>query len=490
MFDMFSEKRKKSSHTPKADDTNQEKLYILHMDLCGPMRLESINGKKYILVIVDDYSRFTWVKFLRLKDEAPKTMIKCLNQIKVRLNDTVRNVRTVNGTEFVNQTLKDYYENVGISHQTSVAHTPRQNGVVKIRNCTLVEAARTMLIFSKALLYLWAEAVSTTCYTYNRSLIRLRYHKTPYELMHEKKLDLSFLHVFGSLCYPTNDNEDLGKLKLKADIGFFVGYAPFSSGPAPQLMTPGTLSSGLMPNPPSLTPYVPPIKLIGISCSNQSSLDQDAPSTSNPSTQEQEQSLIISQGGKESPKTPHFHDDPLHETLHEDSTSQGSSSNVRSSHTLLELLDLVMLIKLKWIYKVKKDELGGVLKNKARLVAKGYRQEEGIDFEESFTPVAIIEAIRIFIASATNKNMTIYQINIKTAFLNGELCEVLYVSQPKGFVDQDKALYGLKQALRVGYDMLSSFLLSQEFSKGVVDPTVFTRKAGSDILLYKFMSMI
>ncbi|GKE52583.1 retrovirus-related pol polyprotein from transposon TNT 1-94 [Tanacetum coccineum] len=118
-----------------------------------------------------------------------------------------------------------------------------------------------------------------------------------------------------------------------------------------------------------------------------------------------------------------------------------------------------MLIKLKWIYKVKKDELGGVLKNKARLVAKGYRQEEGIDFKESFTPVAIIEAIRIFIASATNKNMTIYQINIKTAFLNGELCEVLYVSQPKGFVDQDKpnhvyqlkkALYGLKRALRVG----------------------------------------
>ncbi|GKC81717.1 retrovirus-related pol polyprotein from transposon TNT 1-94, partial [Tanacetum coccineum] len=159
-------KSKKHSHKPKADDTNQEKLYLLHMDLCGPILVESINGKKYILVIVDDYSRVT-------------------------------NVRTDNGTEFVNQTLKDYYENVRIIHQTSVMRTPQQN-----------------------------EAVSTTCYTKNRSLIRLRYNKTPYELMHENKPDLSFLHVFGSLCYPTNDSEDLGKLKPKAGIGIFVGYAP------------------------------------------------------------------------------------------------------------------------------------------------------------------------------------------------------------------------------------------------------------------------
>ncbi|GKD85804.1 retrovirus-related pol polyprotein from transposon TNT 1-94 [Tanacetum coccineum] len=118
-------KSKNYSHKPKADDTNQEKLYLLHMDLCGPMRVESINGKKYILVIVDDYSRFTWVKFLRSKDEAPEVIIKCLKQIQVRLNATVKNVRTDNGTEFVNQTLKDYYEIFGISHQTSVARTPQ-----------------------------------------------------------------------------------------------------------------------------------------------------------------------------------------------------------------------------------------------------------------------------------------------------------------------------------------------------------------------------
>ncbi|GJS90110.1 retrovirus-related pol polyprotein from transposon TNT 1-94 [Tanacetum coccineum] len=141
---------------------------------------------------------------------------------------------------------------------------------------------------------------------------------------------------------------------------------------------------------------------------------------------------------------------------------------------------------------VKTDEFGGVLKNKARLVAQGFRQEEGIDFEESFAPVARIEAIRIFIANAAHKNMMIYQMDVKMAFLNGELKEEVYVSQPEGFVDQDnpshvyklkKALYGLKQAPRAWYDMLSSFLISQQFSKGAVDPTLFTRQAGNDLLL-------
>ncbi|GJY44575.1 retrovirus-related pol polyprotein from transposon TNT 1-94 [Tanacetum coccineum] len=301
------------------------------------------------------------------------------------------------------------------------------------------------------------------------------------------------------------------------------------------------------------------------------SIDQDAPSTSIPSSQEHVQSLIISQGFEESPKTPTFHDDPLNKSPNKDSIPQGSSSNVRLIHTpfehlgrwtkdhpianvigdpsrsvstrkqletdtmwcyfdafftsiehknfkqamtepswidamqeeihefkrlevweLVPCLDNVFLIKLKWIYKVKTDESGGVLKNKARLVAQGFRQEEGIDFEESFAPVARIEAIRIFIAYVAHKNMIIYQMDVKMDFLNGELKGKVYVSQPEGFVDQDnpshvyklkKALYGLKQAPRAWYDMLSSFLISQRFFKGAVDPTLFTRHAGNDILL-------
>ncbi|GJX03443.1 retrovirus-related pol polyprotein from transposon TNT 1-94 [Tanacetum coccineum] len=158
--------------------------------------------------------------------ESGSQLMNFVSKFLVRLKATVRNVRTDNGTEFVNQTLREWYENVGISHQTFVARTPQQNSVVERQNRTLVEAARTMLIFSKAPLFLWAEAINTACYTQNGSLIRLRSNKTPYELMQDKKPDLSFFHVFGSLCYPTNDHEDLGKFDAKADIGIFVGYAP------------------------------------------------------------------------------------------------------------------------------------------------------------------------------------------------------------------------------------------------------------------------
>ncbi|GKB39870.1 retrovirus-related pol polyprotein from transposon TNT 1-94, partial [Tanacetum coccineum] len=154
--------------------------------------------------------------------------------------------------------------------------------------------------------------------------------------------------------------------------------------------------------------------------------------------------------------------------------------------------DKVMVITLKWIYKVKLDELGGILKNKARLVARGYRQEEGIDFKESFASMARLEAVRIFLAFAAHMNMIVYQMDVKTSFLNGILREEVYVSQPDGFVDLDnpnhvyrlkKSLYGMKQAPRVWYDLLSSFLLSQGFSKGTVDPTLFISRKGKDILL-------
>nr|GEU59372.1 retrovirus-related Pol polyprotein from transposon TNT 1-94 [Tanacetum cinerariifolium] len=273
-----------------------KKLYLLHMDLCGPMRIASVNRRKYILVIVDDYSRFTWINFLASKYEAPNFIIKFMKIIQVRLNATVRNIRTDNGTEFINQTLHSYYKSDGISHETSVVRTPQQNGVVERRNCTLVEGARTMLIYAKAPLFLWAEAVATACYTQNLSIICRHHGKTPYELLHNRKPDLSYLHVFGALCYPTNDSENLGKLQAKPDIGIFIGYAPKKKAyriynrhtrkiietihvdfdeltamvseqtglePALYEMTPATPSSGLVPNP---TP------LLGIKCSNVFSL--------------------------------------------------------------------------------------------------------------------------------------------------------------------------------------------------------------------------
>ncbi|GKE47502.1 retrovirus-related pol polyprotein from transposon TNT 1-94, partial [Tanacetum coccineum] len=232
-------KSKKHTHKPKTENTNLEVLNTIHMDLCGLM--------------------FTWVKFLRSKDETPEVVIKFLKQIQVGLNKTVRNICTNNGTEFVNKDLTDYYECVSIFHQKMVSRTLQQNGVVERWNRTLIEAAWTMLILSKALMFLWAEAVATACYTQNRSLIHTRHCKTLYELVHDKKPDLTFFRVFGALCYLTNDSEDLGKLQPTADIGIFVGYAPSKKGtePAPSFLTPRQISSGLVPNSVPAAPYVP-----------------------------------------------------------------------------------------------------------------------------------------------------------------------------------------------------------------------------------------
>nr|GFA61888.1 retrovirus-related Pol polyprotein from transposon TNT 1-94 [Tanacetum cinerariifolium] len=365
------------------------------MNLCEPMHVASINGKNYIFVIVDDYSRFIWVKFLASKDEAPDFIIKFLKMIQVRLNTPVRNIHTDSGTE---------------------------------RNRTLVKAAR-MLIYVKAPLFLWAEAVATACHTQNRSIIKHRHGKTPYELSHDKKPDLSYLHVFGALCYPNNDSEDLGKHQAKADI-----------------------------EPPRAERLVPPTQVEQAPVNSSgtplsTTIDQDAPTLSLLPSSSALQSYSLHQGVAAEPNYMEDRTNALVNNLpfvnvfdlepHSEASSSGDISSTKSpyvSQTLHHLNkwskdhpldnvignpsrpefdrlqvwelvpqpDCVMIIALKWIYKVKLDEYGDVLKNKARLVAKGYRQEEGIKFEESFAPVARIEAIRIVIANAASRNMPIY----------------------------------------------------------------------------------
>nr|GEX26590.1 retrovirus-related Pol polyprotein from transposon TNT 1-94 [Tanacetum cinerariifolium] len=224
----------------------------------------------------------------------------------------------------------------------------------------------------------------------------------------------------------------------------------------------------------SIADVIPLIHADSTGSPSSTTVDQDAPSPSKfPTTTEIQSSVIPQDVEKDNldMEVAHMGNDLLFGVPILEATSAQSSST---------------------IYKVKLDELGGILKNKARLVARGYRQEEGIDFEESFAPVARLEAIWIFLAYAAHKNMIVYQMDVKTTFLNDNLREEVYVSQPDGFVDQDnpnhvyklkKALYGLKQSPRAWYDMLSSFLLSQDFSKGSVEPTLFIRRNGNDLLL-------
>nr|GEW89504.1 putative reverse transcriptase, RNA-dependent DNA polymerase [Tanacetum cinerariifolium] len=329
-----------------------------------------------------------------------------------------------------------------------------------------------------------------------------------------------------------------------------------SLGPALHEMTPAItiLFYELLNPPPSVDPLAPEVIALinevvapelaeSICLPSSTIVDQDAPSLSKSQTTPETQPPVIPQEVEEDNhdiEVAHMGNDPLFGMPIPEVTSDRSSSTV-SSQTIMhpdhqipqynrkwtkdhpldniigqlsrpikamqeelnefeqlevwELVprtDKVIVITLKWIYKVKLDELGGILKNKARLVARGYRQEDEINFEESFASVARLEAIRIFLAYAAHKNMVVYQMDLKTVFLNGNLREEVYVSQPDGFVDQDnpnhvyklkKSLYGLKQAPRAWYDMLSSFLQSQDFFKGSVDPTLFICRNGNELLL-------
>nr|GEZ32362.1 hypothetical protein [Tanacetum cinerariifolium] len=191
----------------------------------NPMRVASINGKRYVLVIVHDYSRYTWTYFLRSKDETPEVLIDFLRLVQRGLHAQVRIVRTDKGTEILNKTLHVYFVAEGINHQTSVARTPEQNGVVKRQNRTIVEAAQTMLSAAKVPMFFWAEAISIACFTQNRSLVIPRHEKTPYHIINDRKPSVKFFYIFGSLCYIVRDGENLDKMNEKGDACIFVGYS-------------------------------------------------------------------------------------------------------------------------------------------------------------------------------------------------------------------------------------------------------------------------
>ncbi|GJY80133.1 retrovirus-related pol polyprotein from transposon TNT 1-94 [Tanacetum coccineum] len=547
------------------------------MDLCGPMRVASVNGKKYILIIIDDYSRFIWVKFQASKDEAPDFIIKFLKMIQVRLNAGVRNIHTDNGTEFVNQTLREYYEQVGISHKTSVGRTPQQNGVVERRNRTLVEAARTMLIYAKAPLFLWAKAVATACKLQAKAdiciFIGYSLKKKAYRIYNRRTQKIiETIHV------------DFDELTTMA-------YEQSSLELALHEMTPAAPSSGLVPNLPHSAPFIPPSRhqwdlvfqsgfdefysprfsiaspvpigettapVESTGSTSSTTVDQDAPSLSTSQTTPQSQSQAIPLSAEEEShdlEVGHMSNDPyfgipIPETISEESSSSDVISTTMhldasiSKHPikwtkdhpihkiivepktykealtlscwieaiqedlneferlkvweLVPFPDKVMDITLKWIYKVKLDELGGILKNKARLVARGYCQEKGIDFKESFAPIARLEAVWIFLAFAAHMNMTVYQMDVKTKFLNGILREEVYVSQLDGFVDPNKPnhvyrlkkdLYGLKQAPRACKDIL----LVQIYVDDIIFASTTTELCDkfSEIMCSKFkMSMM
>ncbi|KAJ9546168.1 hypothetical protein OSB04_025875 [Centaurea solstitialis] len=218
-------KQHKASHKSKTINTISAPLQLLHMDLFGPTNVMSIGKKSYCLVIIDDYSRFTWVFFLRTKDETSGLIKSFVKRVENQVNQRVKVIRSDNGTEFKNADLNSFCEDKGIERQFSAPRTPQQNGVAERRNRTLIEAARTMLAESKLPITFWAEAVNTACYVQNRVHVVKSKGKIPYELFKNKKPFIGFFVPFGCPCTILNTKTHLGKFDSKSDDGFFVGYS-------------------------------------------------------------------------------------------------------------------------------------------------------------------------------------------------------------------------------------------------------------------------
>ncbi|GKB47323.1 retrovirus-related pol polyprotein from transposon TNT 1-94, partial [Tanacetum coccineum] len=254
-FSFELRKAKPKSFKTKTTSSSKRRLQILHMDLCGPMRVESFNGKKYVLVIVDHYSRYTWTHFLRSKDETTEVLINFLKLVQRGLHAQVRIVRTNKGMDFLNKTLHAYFAQEGIEHQTSIAQTHEQNGVIKRQNCTLVEAARTMLSAAKVPLYFWAEAIATTCFTQNRSLVIPQHEKTPYHIINGRKPSVKLFHIFSSLCYIVRDGENLDKMKEKVttsnelDLLFSLMFIELLNETTPVVSKSSDVTAADAPNP-------------------------------------------------------------------------------------------------------------------------------------------------------------------------------------------------------------------------------------------------
>ncbi|GJT53672.1 retrovirus-related pol polyprotein from transposon TNT 1-94 [Tanacetum coccineum] len=381
-------KAKESSFKTKVVPSLKGWLNFLHVDICGPMRVESINGKKYILVIVDDYSRYTWTLFLRSKDETPEV-----------LKDFLKMIQPPSQQE-LDLLFGPLYDEFFTARTSSVNKSSSP-----IDNSSQQDTQPTVNIHP-----------STEPITHTTTI------HTEENMDNQAEIQLDNAHV---------DDDEF--------------YNVFST---PPVQTRRQLAT------------YPEMCMFALTVS-----------TAEPKNIKE---AVADFAWIEA----------MQEELHQFDKLQA-----------WELVDKPFgktVIKLKWLWKNKKDEDQTFICNKAQLVAKGYAQEEGIDFEESFAPVARLEAVRIFVAYAAHKSFPIYQMDIKTAFLNGPLKEEVYVAQPDGFVDPDhpekvyrlrKALYGLKQAPRAWYDELSNFLMTKGFTKGTIDPTLFMIRYGEDILL-------
>ena len=527
-------KQVKSRFDKKKEVSTKKPLELLHMDLFGPNRVASLGGKYFCLVIVDDYSRYTWVFFLSQKNDTFDTFRTFTKKVQNELELKIKTIRSDHGGEFENHDFTNLCDELGITHQFSAPRTPQQNGVAERKNRTLLDMSRTMLAEHNLPGYFWAEAVSTACYVANRALLRSTLNKTPYELVKKRTPNISYFRIFGCRCYIlVNGKSNIGKFDSRSDEGIFLGYSERSKAyrvfNRRTLVVEESVHVKFIERQPHRSDHtiiisesIEPSAVIAPETGKDShSLDGEMQNQAEEATEpltvpppwrftKNHPSANILGSIDEGIQTR----SRLREDLNVAFTSQIEPRKVDDAFLEVEWVNAMheeleqferngvwnlvprpehqTVIGTKWIFKNKLNEEGKIIRNKARLVAQGYVQEEGIDYEETYAPVARLDAIRLLFSFACANEFRLFQMDVKSAFLNGIIKEEVYVEQPPGFDDDkhpdwvfklNKALYGLKQAPRAWYEKLSSFLIKHGYDRGNVDTTLFIKRMNNEMIV-------
>ena len=526
-------------------------LELIHGDLCGPISPSTSAGNRYVLVLIDDHSRYMWTSLLKEKGETFNKFKAFKSLVEKETGTHIQSFRTDRGGEFVSHEFNHFCNESGVKRYLTAPYTPQQNGVVERRNRTMMEMARSIMKHMGVPNYLWGEAVRHSTYLLNRVATRALKDRTPYEMFHKKKPNISHLRIFGCIGYAKVESKLLKKLDDRSRMLVHLGTEPGSK--AYRLVDPQTRrivvsrdvvfdeskgwnwnqttsekdrdgkfkitlgafgNHGILETEQCGEEEVEPGRIEEKKADETEVIEVESESEEDEDTVTELR--VLRRSGRQSTR-PRYLDDYILLSEEEGErllmclNDEPRSFEEAKEHkewvcacedeilsitrletwTLVDLPQGVKPIGLKWIFKLKKNSDGSINKHKARLVAKGYVQQHGVDYDEVFAPVARIETIRLLISLAAANGWEIHHLDVKTAFLHGELLEEVYVMQPEGFEIKGsegkvyklhKALYGLKQAPRAWNAKLNKTLLELKFSRCLKEPSVYRKTINGDLL--------
>ncbi|MCQ7016867.1 DDE-type integrase/transposase/recombinase, partial [Clostridioides difficile] len=497
-------------------------LELVHSDLCGPMTIQARGGYEYFVTFIDDYSRYGYIYLMRRKSECFERFKEFKADAEKRQGKCIKSLRSDRGGEYLSGEFRSYLSEVGIQSQLSAPGTPQQNGVAERRNRTLMEMVRSMMSYGELPDSFWGYALETAAYILNMVPSK-SVPSTPIELWSGRKPSLNHIRIWGCPAHVLKADTD--KLESRTEVRLFVGYPKGTKGglfysPKDQKVIVSTNARFLEED--YVMSHRPTSKIILEEVKEQSPSSipsvqdevphdtatrvesdtplQVVPRRSGRVVRQPERFMFLGESSDlvlgEQEQDPWTYEEALQDKDVR-SWQKAMKSELESMYSnkvweLVELPSGLKAIGCKWVYKRKRGSDGKVETFKARLVAKGFTQKEGIDYEETFSPVAMLKSIRILLAIAAHMDYEIWQMDVKTAFLNGSLEENIYMKQPEGFIAKGqehlvcklkKSIYGLKQASRSWNIRFDEVIQSYGFNQNPDEQCVY-RKADGNVVVF------